>query len=58
MTRRVIQWIATNYDSENLQVITVFEEGLNKQAAKCQTPFCRRHGVLYKNRGGNHYEFK
>ncbi|NPC91002.1 hypothetical protein HOO54_23695 [Bacillus sp. WMMC1349] len=58
MIRRVVQWVATNYDSENLQVITVFEEGINKQAAKNQTPFCRRHRVLYKSKGGNKYEFK
>ncbi|MDA1478296.1 hypothetical protein [Bacillus changyiensis] len=58
MTRRVVQWMATNYDSENLQVITVFEEGINKQAVKSQTPFCRQHRVLYKSKGRNKYEFK
>ena len=31
MTRRVVQWSATNYDREELQVIQVFEEGLSKQ---------------------------
>ena len=34
MTRRVVQWSATNYDREELQVIQVFEEGLSKQDVK------------------------
>ena len=34
MTRRVVQWSATNYDLEELQVIQVFEEGISKQDVK------------------------
>lgn len=58
MARRVVQWEATNYDREELQVITVFEEGITKQAVKQEIPFSRSHGVLYQSQGGNHYEFK
>ncbi|XBO86359.1 hypothetical protein AAGG52_00945 [Bacillus licheniformis] len=40
MTRRVVQWSATNYDLEELQVIQVFEEGISKQdvKGKCRSP--------------------
>ncbi|MER1249782.1 hypothetical protein NQS42_18330 [Bacillus sp. C10(2022)] len=41
MTRRVVQWSATNYDLEELQVIQVFEEGINKQDVKREVPFSR-----------------
>ncbi|MFN2746945.1 hypothetical protein ACINLE_17600 [Bacillus sp. z60-18] len=58
MTRRVVQWSATNYDQEALQVITVFEEGINKQDAKREIPFSRWHGVLYQTGRGKPYEFK
>lgn len=53
MTRRVVQWSATNYDQEELQVIQVFEEGLSKQDVKREVPFSRWHGVLYKTERGN-----
>lgn len=58
MTRRVVQWSATNYDREELQVVTVFEEGISKQDVKSQVPFSRWHRVLYKTGGGNGYDFK
>ena len=46
MTRRVIQWSKTNLDREELLIITVFEEGINKQGAKAGIPFSKRHGVV------------
>ncbi|MED4373983.1 hypothetical protein P9216_24000 [Bacillus licheniformis] len=58
MTRRVVQWSATNYDREELQVIQVFEEGISKQDVKREVPFSRWHGVLYKTERGNGYDFK
>ncbi|HEO2443829.1 TPA: hypothetical protein VAP34_002030 [Streptococcus agalactiae] len=58
MTRRVIQWSKTNLDREELLIITVFEEGINKQGAKAVIPFSKRHGVLYKTEGEKRYEYK
>lgn len=58
MTRRVIQWSAIDSDRKRLQVITIFEEGLNKQDVKREVPFSRWHSVLYRTERGKRYEFK
>jgi hypothetical protein len=41
-----------------LQVVTVYEEGVNKEQAKKNSEFCKTHEVLIFNKYSNAYEFK
>ncbi|NGP45996.1 hypothetical protein G4V62_13945 [Bacillaceae bacterium SIJ1] len=56
MTRRVVETGAVSPDREKLLVITVYEEGVNKQSVRRQNIYSKRHGVLV--RCGEQYDFK
>ncbi|HHY74059.1 MAG TPA: hypothetical protein GX497_12735 [Bacillus bacterium] len=56
MARRVVVTKAKSADHELLQVIVIYEEGVNKQIVKAENPFTKRHDVLYQSSNG--YEFK
>jgi len=51
MTRRVVEHRALSKDREELMVITVFEEGLNKEQVRKESIFSKRHAVLVKRDG-------
>lgn len=46
MTRRVIEQIRLSIDRELLQTVVVFEPGVNKQKAKAENRYSKRHKVL------------
>lgn len=46
MTRRVTEYRAESIDREKLMVVTVFEEGINKQTARRENRYSKRHRVL------------
>jgi hypothetical protein len=56
MSRRVIEHLSRTTDSELLMVITVFEDGINKQTARQLVPYSKRHGVLIASESG--YEWR
>lgn len=58
MTRRVSSHLARTNENELLQVITIFEEGCNKEQAKKNNEYCKTHEVLVFNKYSNAYEFK
>lgn len=55
MTRRVIEQVRQSVDRELLQVVVIYEPGVNKQTAKAENRFSKRHKVLIGH--GNSYEF-
>lgn len=55
MTRRVIEQIRQSVDRELLQTVIVYEPGVNKQMAKAESRYSKRHKVLLQR--GNVYEF-
>jgi hypothetical protein len=58
LIRRVSTHLARTNDNEMLQVVTVYEEGVNKEQAKKNSEFCKTHEVLIFNKYSNAYEFK
>ncbi|MGG3706980.1 hypothetical protein [Heyndrickxia coagulans] len=56
MTRRVTEHRAISHDREELMVITVFEEGLNKEQVRKESIFSKKHAVLVKH--GEKYDWK
>ncbi|MFX3616245.1 MAG: hypothetical protein ACE3JK_01775 [Sporolactobacillus sp.] len=38
-------------ENEYFKVITIFEEGINKQDVRRLSPYSKRHGVLVYSRG-------
>lgn len=56
MTRRVVETGAATYDREHLTIITIYEEGANKEKVKKLSGLSKRHGVLVKR--NNRFEFK
>ncbi|KYC72308.1 hypothetical protein B4099_3670 [Heyndrickxia coagulans] len=51
MTRRVVEHRALSKDREELVVITVYEEGLNKERIRKDSIFSKKHAVLVKRDG-------
>ncbi|TDQ35255.1 hypothetical protein [Aureibacillus halotolerans] len=56
MTRRVVETKAVSADRERLLVVTVYEEGINKEFIRRQNIYSKRHDVLVKS--GSQYDFK
>ncbi len=56
MPRRVIEHTRRTYEGDHLQVISVFEEGINKEEAKQAIPFSKNHKVLINKK--DYYEYK
>ena len=54
-TRRVTEHSGKTYDGEMLQIVTVWEESMNKEKVRKLTPFSKKHKVLIKCSG--RYEF-
>lgn len=55
MTRRVVEHLRRS-DGQLLKVITIFEDGINKEKARRMVPYNKRHGVLLERREG--YEWR
>lgn len=55
MTRRITEYRAESIDREKLMVLTIFEEGVNKQQAKKENRYSKRHKVLLRR--GSVYEY-
>lgn len=53
MIRRVVAHKAVTTDMEMLQVVTVFEPGINKEQARKANEYCKKHDVLV-DRDGNY----
>jgi hypothetical protein len=51
MSRRVVEHLSRTTENELLTVITVFEDGINKQTARQLVPYSKRHGVLIDDKG-------
>jgi len=58
MVRRVTQHRAKTVDNEFLQVITIWEPGVNKEQVKKMLPFTKRHHVLVYDELKKTYTFK
>lgn len=58
MTRRVTIHKSRTTDGELLQVITIYEPGINKESIKQLSRFDKHHGVLVFNRHLHGYEYK
>lgn len=56
MIRRVTHHKKMSKDGEMLSIITVYEQGVNREIIKNNSPYCKKHHVLVKN--GNSYEYK
>jgi len=56
MTRRVTSHGKVNLDEEHLLIVTVWEEGINKEELKKRNIFSKQHGVLIKS--GHFYDYK
>ncbi|MCO7177034.1 hypothetical protein ACFP7A_01305 [Sporolactobacillus kofuensis] len=56
MSRRVVEHLSRTSENELLTVITVFEDGINKQTARQLVPYSKRHGVLISS--GDGYEWR
>ncbi|MGG3677510.1 hypothetical protein ABEU95_12535 [Heyndrickxia faecalis] len=56
MPRRVVEHLAKSRDHEELLVVTVFEEGLNKERIRKESIFSKKHAVLVKR--GEKYDWK
>ncbi|MEK4030828.1 hypothetical protein MKZ02_20120 [Pseudobacillus sp. FSL P4-0506] len=56
MTRRVVETKAATLDNEQLRIITIFEQGINKEAIKKMSGYSKTHDVLIQR--GNVWEFK
>ncbi|MBL5767996.1 hypothetical protein MXL46_08340 [Heyndrickxia sporothermodurans] len=56
MTRRVVEHKYKGTDNEVLQVITIFEEGINKQDIKKMNTFTKKFNTLIPS--GNRYDWK
>jgi hypothetical protein len=48
-TRRVMEHMATTADCELLQVITVFETGINKETIRKMNPYTKKIDLLVHN---------
>jgi hypothetical protein len=46
MSRRVIEHLSRTTEGQLLTVVTIFEDGINKQQAREMVPYSKRHGVL------------
>lgn len=55
MTRRVTLQKRISIDREELQVVSIFEEGCSKQEVKRENPYMKRHQVLLRE--GNSYAY-
>lgn len=56
MIRRVVEHAATSKDREKLKVITIYENGINKEQVKEMNQYTKKHGVLIQH--GSKYDFK
>jgi hypothetical protein len=56
VTRRVTEHAKVTLEGDLLQVVTIFEPGINKESVKKLNPFTKRHAVLINRR--KNYEFK
>ncbi|MBS4172096.1 hypothetical protein [Bacillus sp. FJAT-49736] len=56
MTRRVVEHKYHGTDNELLLVVTVFEEGINKQSIKKMNPYTKKINTLISS--GNRYDWK
>ncbi|MGE6261315.1 hypothetical protein ACQKCU_26185 [Heyndrickxia sporothermodurans] len=56
VTRRIIEHKYKGTDNELLQVVTVFEEGINKQAIKKMNSFTKKFNTLVTSR--DKYDWK
>jgi len=56
MTRQVTEHTALSSDRERLSVITVYEQGINKEQVKKINRFSKRHHVLVPR--GNEFDWK
>jgi len=54
--RRVIEHTRRTHEGDHLQVVSVFEEGVNKEEAKQTIPFTKRHKVLINKK--DQYQYK
>lgn len=55
MTRRVTIHNGRTHDNEELQVVIIYEEGINKECARRENVFTKRHQVLIRN--GEVYDY-
>jgi hypothetical protein len=51
VTRRVVEHRALSKDREELIVVTVYEEGMNKERIRKESAFSKKHAVLVKRDG-------
>lgn len=51
ITRRVLEQTRVSVDHENLVVLTVFENGVNKEQVKKTNEYSKRHYVLVDYNG-------
>ncbi len=56
MPRRVIEHTRRDQEGDLLQVVSIFEEGVNKEQAKESVPYSRKHNVLLNKK--DHYTYK
>ena len=56
MTRRVVETKAATLDNEKLTIITIFEQGINKETIKKMSGYSKVHDVLIQQ--GNVWEYK
>ncbi|MFT8362931.1 MAG: hypothetical protein ABF608_07080 [Sporolactobacillus sp.] len=56
MSRRVVEHLSRTTEGQLLKVITIFEDGINKQEARRMVPYSKHHGVLLERREG--YEWR
>jgi hypothetical protein len=56
VTRRVVEYQAKSEDHENLKVVIIEREGINKEQLKKENRCSKKHSVLLSN--GHIYEFK
>jgi len=56
MPRRVIEHTRRDQEGDLLQVVSVFEEGVNKEQAKESVPYSRKHLCLINKK--DQYRYK
>ncbi|MEH6941506.1 hypothetical protein [Bacillus sp. JJ722] len=55
MTRRILEQGFNTIDHERLTIITIYEEGINKERVKKENGFSKKHQVLVPN--GHSYAY-
>lgn len=56
MSRRVVEHLSRTSEGQLLKVITIFEDGVNKEQARRLVPYSKHHAVLVPS--GEGYEWR